>query len=380
MKILFVLMILCGGVHLLLNFLLYRGWHRLRPPRLMPSALPPLTVLIAARDEAHNLQRYLPTILSQAYPTFEVLVMLNQTTDASEAVLQDLGQQHPHLRWQVLYEIPPDWSPKKWAIQQGVAAAGYDHLALIDADCEPESGWLQGIGQRFAQGYEVILGLGFYRPFGGLLSRFIQFETWYTAWQYVGAAAWGKPYMGVGRNLAYTREFFQRHGGLTRWQDSLSGDDDLLIGAYAPAANTTAMKDPRTFTWSEPPIQWRSWWQQKNRHLSASHHYPLIIKALLGFFHFSHLVFYGLLILFCVVDVTALEVWGLYISVLGGKMMMMWAMYQPKKERPLPFTLIGLDLSYFLYNLSIVPLGLIKRPAWKSRIPEYPKIHKKTGS
>ena len=361
-----------AAVHLGLALLLRLGWAKAAAPASQPvaGALPPISVLIAARNEASNLDRHLPPILEQAYPQFEVYVLLNQTTDDSLAVLRKWQARYPQLRWWEVDPVPSGWAPKKWALQRGVQTARYAHLALIDADCMPESGWLAGIGRRMGQGAEVVLGLGLYRPQPGRLNAFIRYETVYTALQYIGAAAWGHPYMAVGRNLAYTRDFFLRHGGLTPWRASLSGDDDLLIGAHARFAKTAAMIEPGTRTWSAPAHSWTAWWQQKTRHVSASAHYSLINKALLAIFHLSHLLTYLGIGAGLVGEATAGPTLGLYICYVGLKA---WILAKPARVywvQPLLYQWFGLDLSYFLYNLSVVPLGLIKRPAWKSRIPE----------
>lgn len=367
-------------LHAGLNLLLMLGWLRVRrrkEAKTTTGALPGITVLIAARNEAHNLQQHLPAILKQDYPQFEVLVVLNQTRDHSVGVLAQLKKTHSHLRWIDLEEVPADWAPKKWAIEQGVRGAQFEHLALTDADCRPESGWLKGMGERFAQGYEVVLGLGMYQRYGGWLQQFIQYETWYTAWQYIGAAAWGRPYMGVGRNLGYTRNFFLRNGGLERWKASLSGDDDLLIGAYGPSARTTEMIKSGTWTWSEPPKGWAEWWRQKTRHVSASSHYSLINRGVLGVFHLSQLGIHLGILTGLLIQATAWPLWGLYICTIVVK----WGAFGilPKEEgvRTLHTYFPGLEITHFLYNLSVVPIGLIKRPEWKNRIPEYQKTRKR---
>ena len=42
---------------------------------------PPVSVIICAKDEADNLRQYLPLILQQNYPDFEVIVINDGSTD-----------------------------------------------------------------------------------------------------------------------------------------------------------------------------------------------------------------------------------------------------------------------------------------------------------
>ena len=52
-------------------------------PTSSESKLPPVSIIIAARNESDNLYENLPSILSQDYPEFEVIVVNNQSIDDS---------------------------------------------------------------------------------------------------------------------------------------------------------------------------------------------------------------------------------------------------------------------------------------------------------
>ena len=49
--------------------------------------MPPLSVILCARNEADNLRKILPAILEQDYPQFEVIVINDASTDETEDVL-----------------------------------------------------------------------------------------------------------------------------------------------------------------------------------------------------------------------------------------------------------------------------------------------------
>ncbi|RMG57681.1 MAG: glycosyltransferase [Bacteroidetes bacterium] len=360
--------------HLWQRARLLRAWEGCSRP--LPAAGPPLSVIIAARNEAPNLARYLPAWLSQAYPDYELILVLDRCTDESAAIA--LAVENPRLRVVHIDACPSDWAPKKWAVDQGIRAARHAHLVLMDADCAPEAGWLSEVGRHFAAGQEVVLGLGLYRQYPGWLNRLVQWETAYTAWQYVGRAARGAPYMAVGRNLAYTRAFYERAGGMARWRDRLSGDDDLLINAAAGEARLGLMTVPGSRTWSEPPRTWREWWAQKTRHVSASRAYSLRSQRWLGAFHGSHVLFYAGILLCLFVLPTAGPVFALY---LGYAVTLAWLVRHLRRtDLPVPAFFLILDFLFFLYNISLVPIGLIKAPSWRNRNRKYPKTPWRTGS
>ena len=57
-----------------------------------------VSVIIAARDESDNLRKFLPFVLEQDYPEFEVIVVNDGSTDETEDLLTELKKKYPHLR------------------------------------------------------------------------------------------------------------------------------------------------------------------------------------------------------------------------------------------------------------------------------------------
>ncbi|MBL7797807.1 MAG: glycosyltransferase, partial [Saprospiraceae bacterium] len=107
-----------------------------------------LSVLICARNEAENLRKNLPAVLEQQYPDFEVLVVDDDSTDDTPAVLHFFQEKYPCLR---VLRISPKTTPgKKHALAQGIAAARHEHLVFTDADCRPAGPeWLEVLSFEF---------------------------------------------------------------------------------------------------------------------------------------------------------------------------------------------------------------------------------------
>jgi cellulose synthase/poly-beta-1,6-N-acetylglucosamine synthase-like glycosyltransferase len=57
----------------------------------------PVSVVICARNEYHNLVRNLPLILKQDYHDFEVVVVDDASDDDTAQLLQQLQNQHAHF-------------------------------------------------------------------------------------------------------------------------------------------------------------------------------------------------------------------------------------------------------------------------------------------
>ena len=59
---------------------------------------PPVSVIICAKDEVENLRKFLPFILQQDYPDFEVIVINDGSTDETDILLKDFCEKHSNLR------------------------------------------------------------------------------------------------------------------------------------------------------------------------------------------------------------------------------------------------------------------------------------------
>lgn len=276
----------------------FQKLQRAAPTEVIPtSGSLPCSVLICARNEAANLRRYLPAVLDQLHPDFEVLVIDDASTDATPAVLAFFQKKYPQLR---VLRVAEKKSPgKKQALALGIASASHDILVLTDADCRPASpNWLTAMTRFFEQpAVEIVLGYAPFFPEKGLLNAWARYETAYTALQYLSLARAGMPYMGVGRNLAWRKSLFERAGGFSAHAGLATGDDDLLVNAVARHDNTTICLAPGAFVFSEAKTTWAAWLRQKRRHLGAGPLYRPLHRAVLGALALTHVLHYGLAIL-----------------------------------------------------------------------------------
>ena len=265
------------------------------------KVLPPLSIVICARNEAEHLTKNLPYFLEQDYPNFEILVVDDHSSDKTAAVVLEFQKKFSTLR---LLSIQNKTSlGKKAALSLGIKQASFERLFLSDADCRPLSRrWLRIMQRSLTKDKKIVLGYGPYLDRGGWLNRFIRFEAFYTAIQYFSFALAGHPYMGVGRNLAYHRSIFWQAKGFSKHEHLVSGDDDLLVNQMAHAEKTTINRFPETRIYSDPATSWRGYYIQKRRHLSVSSHYRWQHQIALGALAFSHFAFYVLSVLILILS------------------------------------------------------------------------------
>lgn len=255
--------------------------------------LPPVSIIIAARNEADNIYENLPYILDQDYPEFEVLVVNHQSIDESKHILQAYQQQYSNLRFTQVEKSPHLRPGKKLPVTLGIKGAKYEHLVFTDADCKPQSKvWLKTLVQSFAMDKQLVLGYGPYQKENSFLNKIIRFDTAWIAINYFSFALSRLPYMGVGRNMAYTKDLFYSVNGFKSHYSLASGDDDLFIQEAARKKNFTINIDTETYMYSPPEKTWESWIRQKSRHYTTSSRYQVIKKLLLGIYPLSLLLMY----------------------------------------------------------------------------------------
>ena len=259
---------------------------------------PPVSIIVCAKDEAENLRKFLPFVLEQDYPEFEVIVINDGSTDDTDELLRDLREEYPRLRTTFVPVGANNASTKKLGITLGIKASKYEFLLFTDADCMPEyKTWIARMMRNFTRETDFVLGYGAYLQKKGLLNRLITYDTLFIALQYMGMAAVRKPYMGVGRNLAYRKETFFAQKGFASTLHLSSGDDDLLVNKASNPWNTRIEIAADSITWSEPNKTFRGWFYQKERHLSVSSYYKNSSKFRLFFEPATRGIFYLSLIL-----------------------------------------------------------------------------------
>ncbi len=258
----------------------------------------PVSVIICARNEQENLEKNLPSILTQNYPDYEVIVVNDCSEDETEFVLERFQKKYKHLKTTTLKQDEKFYHSKKLALTIGIKAAKNDLLLLTDADCIANSErWIEKMQHSFSDKTEIILGYGGYIREKRLINNLIRFDTLFIAIQYLSFALARKPYMGVGRNLAYRKSLFFKNKGFAKHSHIISGDDDLFINEVANRKNTKIEISKEAITQSLAESSFSSWFKQKKRHISTGKLYKFGTKWRLFCENTSRISFYTLFIL-----------------------------------------------------------------------------------
>jgi biofilm PGA synthesis N-glycosyltransferase PgaC len=355
-------------VQLYYHFVVLGKFAFYKPQPSHKSKQEPVSIIIAARNEFDNLLKYLPAILNQDYPEFEVVVVNHCSWDMSQGLLEELQTQYKHLKVSQLLEQEKYPTGKKFALTIGIKAAKYDQLLFIDADCEPASDkWLALMESRFVNNKEIVLGFSPYYRKKGLLNMFDRFETFITAVFYFSYALAGNAFMGVGRNLAYRKDTFFRYKGFASHQHIMSGDDDLFVNEAATKHNVTIECSPESFVYTEAKETYEKWARQKTRHMTTGKLYKTQHQRSLGIYYATLFLFYGMLAATLIINI---ETWpivlGIYLLRLISQFIVYYQSAVKLKSTQFLWALPFLDLMYVWYLLVFGIKGLFTKntKAW----------------
>jgi glycosyltransferase involved in cell wall biosynthesis len=276
-----------------LYFILFSKFSFLKASDSISSEKYPISLIICAKNESENLKKHIPLWQRQNYPDYEIILINDASYDETLEVIEKFALTDPRIKIVNVKNNEAFWASKKYALTLGIKKAKNKRLLFTDADCRPASDdWLHEMTSRFSETKQLVLGYGAYEKESGFLNKLIRFETVVTALQYFSYAKAGIPYMGVGRNLAYTGNLYYATKGFMSHIKVPSGDDDLFVNEAATKENTALCFSENAFTYSVPKKEWKSWILQKKRHITTAKLYKPIHRVLLGTFYLSNLLFW----------------------------------------------------------------------------------------
>jgi cellulose synthase/poly-beta-1,6-N-acetylglucosamine synthase-like glycosyltransferase len=231
------------------------------------------SVVIAARNEERTLDHCLDHVFDQSLPPerFEVIVVNDRSTDATAAICEGYGRNHPNMSFITITQTPRGIAPKKHAVAQGVRKARNEIVALTDADCNVPRQWLETISNHFFGDTGLVQGITAYAEYAGMNRFFWGLQAIdFLSHGIVSAAAIGAgmPLNSNANNFAFRRTLFEEVGGYGDGSEKvISGDDDLLLQRIAADEKWRVryMTDPAGAVTTAPTLTAAGVFEQRKR-------------------------------------------------------------------------------------------------------------------
>lgn len=99
-----------------------------------PVHAPRVSIVIPARNEAHNIGDCARSVLASDYPALEVIIVDDQSTDDTASIARGIAEHDRRVQLLSTPPLPDEWFGKQWACSTGAAHATGDILIFVDAD------------------------------------------------------------------------------------------------------------------------------------------------------------------------------------------------------------------------------------------------------
>ncbi|PCJ82379.1 MAG: hypothetical protein COA49_02490 [Bacteroidetes bacterium] len=282
--------------------LILRGgwaWHinaRRNPLSFRRNISSNYSIIVCFHNEEGYIDNLIPSLLDQTPSPTQIILVDDGSTDGTSKKLDDYARKESSIE---VVRLDRGGNGKKRPLSVGIERAKHNLILCTDADCIPASKlWAEMMTAELGISHDVKLGVSLPKKGRGLLGRFQNFEAERIAHNYIGMAESGHPYMGVGRNIAFTKSSWKAVGGFQRHSDLESGDDDLFVQDIVKTGfivGTEVRKEAQCISiW---PDTWRGWMRQMRRHLTTGIRYNTLTISLLSIPLIGDLLLYGGLLL-----------------------------------------------------------------------------------
>jgi len=208
------IMLFC--INMVLNLMLLK-----RPSKKarLPDNTPLVSILIPARNEEENIKHCLSSMLSQDYPNFEVLVLDDNSTDKTAAIVQGVADQDSRVRLIHGQALPDGWAGKCFACHQLSKTARGEWLLFVDADTVGKQHLVRST-LAIAAGGKIAMLSGFpEQQVSGLTQKIVipilfyfMIMSWFPLWLFHRTRK-PLPTLAIGQFLLFNREDYFRIGG-----------------------------------------------------------------------------------------------------------------------------------------------------------------------
>lgn len=264
----------------------------------------PISVLIPFRNESESLLSLLHSLGRLHYPVdkLELLFLNDSSTDDSLSKVHWFLANSPFLGRVIPVERKAGESPKKIAITQGVMAARFEHVIVLDADCEVGENWLHSYSRiwkitdaDFLPGVVMIRYQEPETPFKRIQA--LEFAGWIAMG--LGLAGLNRPFLCNGANMGFKKSAFLEIGGYEGNLHIHSGDDVFLLEKMQESGKKIFYNtDPAGKVVTEPAQTVASFLLQRSRWGGKNFKYRQKWKILFQIpFYLYFLMFYIVLII-----------------------------------------------------------------------------------
>jgi poly-beta-1,6-N-acetyl-D-glucosamine synthase len=273
--------------------LAWQGYHKSQSKLI--SRREQVSVVISARNEAHNIRELITRLSNQDYPPelYEVIIADDDSEDHTAEIIQQYAQKWQSIKLLRIKRDPQTVSGKKYALSQAINAATGSIILVTDADCQPCSSWIKSMVACFEPDTNMVAGFSTTPP--PPAKKFLD-VAWFEHFDFMAmfALAGGlilknKYFSCSAQNLAYRKSSWQAIGGFSKIMHLVSGDDVNLMQLFRAAGmkikfnvnSASYMKTKAVSSWQQLINQRARWASNTKLQLSLNPEFFFYLMSVL---------------------------------------------------------------------------------------------------
>lgn len=367
MEIVYIMLVasctLVVAVNLYACYLLRTGTDARRP---LPATLPPVAILIAARNEAHNLPRCLQALEQLDYPADKLSIWIgnDNSTDETTAIARAWCEKgSSRFLIDIQEELGQARAKANVLAQLARRAKGVDYYFVTDADVAVQPCWIKEMLAYFRSDTGIVSGSSVVTGEDG--NALLQRYDWALGLGLAKAFTYfpkvGQTLTAIGNNMAVKRQAYEAAGGYENIPFSITEDYELHRQLNSIGYKSLQVANAGTKAYTLPGAGGKALLHQRKRWMHGAMKLPGAMVAIL----FLQALFFPAILV--VLFYAPLWGTGLLLVKLLSQALLIRYMLERLKEPP-AFPLLGYEIYSMLLNVSLIVFYFMPVPVnWKGR-------------
>ncbi len=318
-----------------------------------------VSVIVAVRNEEHNIVSLLQALITQKYPPalLEIIISDDQSDDNTTKLVEEfISKKSQNTAPVKLIKATEISLPgKKHALEHAIEMAQGDLILTTDADCSMSELWVHSFANVASKtGAKMVTGLVVISPDSSFFSS-IQ------ALEFLSLSATGavsiinkKPLMCNGANMAFLKKSFYEVGGYSYGNDQPSGDDTFLMLKMARQHPFSIVfnNQKNSIIKTKPAKNFTSLISQRIRWASkVKYYHENYIKYTGGFILLVNLLLVNIVVLAVAGTISWWLVGALWMTKSVGDFIFLWRVAKFADQKNLLFVFLPTQLIYPFYSV-----------------------------
>ena len=239
-----------------------------------------VSILVAARNEEENILSCLKALGELNYSNYEVWIGNDGSTDKTQELIEAFIKDKPNFNILNITQNLGEAKGKSNVLAQLVHKAKGDFFFITDADIQVPNNWIDYMLSSFYEGVGVVSG---FTVTGGtnLFAKMQRIDWAYAMGMVKVVSDFGKPIVGIGNNMAVTREAYFSTGGYENLPFSVVEDYQLFTEITSNGYGFRNLLHFEVKAESKPLSSFKSLLEQRKRWMFGAFQLPISVLSIL---------------------------------------------------------------------------------------------------